>query len=340
MMAKIKQSLFLIIAIGLAVFFVTLTLKQVDLKSIQETLKHANFFWIFLSMALSIVTYWIRASRWNLLLNTMNYTPKVSSSFWAISFAYFMNLTIPRSGEVARATTLYKMENIPFEKGFGSVVLERIIDLSCLLLLFGLCIIINYDMLLNFVELGNIEKANASAPKETSYITFYIAFSFLFSLAILMAIFRKKIQKLPLFNKIKTFVLGLWEGIRSISKLEKRAQFIGYSVALWVCYFLMTYIVFFAFQDTENLGISEGLFLLISGSLGMIIPVSGGLAYPYIMSIAFAAMYMAKGGDGVVGRSIGSYFGLTLYLAQISSMVFFGLLSIFFIARNKKKEIE
>ena len=335
MKSKIKQSLFLIIASLLALFFVVITVKQIDFERVANVLKETNYFWIFASMAISILTYWIRAVRWNLLLKPMGYNTQTSSGFWAIAFAYFMNLTIPRSGEVARATSLYKMEKVPFEKSFGTVVLERVIDLLFLGLCFGLTLIFNYETFIKFVEIGNKEKAHQPTA-EPSFLKYYIALGvFVFGIG-LIAIFWKKITKTNFFSKVKNFLLGLWEGIKSISKLEKRGLFIFYSFALWFCYFLMTYLVFFAFPDTENFGVAEGLFLLIAGSLGMILPVSGGLAYPYVMSIAFSAVYLAKGGNQHEGRAIGDYFGLILYIAQVISMIIFGLIAIYKIARIRR----
>ena len=335
MKSKIKQSLFLIIASLLALFFVVITVKQIDFERVANVLTETNYFWIFASMAISILTYWIRASRWNLLLHPMGYNTKTSSGFWAICFAYFMNLTIPRSGEVARATSLYKMEKVPFEKSFGTVVLERVIDLLFLGLSFTLTLIFNYETLMKFIELGNKEKAH-QPNSEPSFLKYYIALGILFLGLLLLIIFWKKISQTKFFEKIKTFLLGLWEGIKSISKLQKRGLFIFYSFALWFCYFLMTYLVFFAFPDTQNFGVAEGLFLLIAGSLGMILPVSGGLAYPYVMSIAFSAVYLAKGGNQDEGRAIGDYFGLILYIAQVISMITFGLIAIYKIARIRR----
>ena len=339
MKSKIKQSLFLIIASLLALFFVVITVKQIDFERVANVLKETNYFWIFASMAISILTYWIRAVRWNLLLKPMGYNTQTSSGFWAIAFAYFMNLTIPRSGEVARATSLYKMEKVPFEKSFGTVVLERVIDLLFLGLCFGLTLIFNYETFIKFVEIGNKEKAHQPTT-EPSFLKYYIALGvFVFGIG-LITIFWKKISKTNFFAKVKNFLLGLWEGIKSISKLEKRGLFIFYSFALWICYFLMTYLVFFAFPDTENFGVAEGLFLLIAGSLGMILPVSGGLAYPYVMSIAFSAVYLAKGGNQHEGRAIGDYFGLILYIAQVISMIIFGLIAIYKIARIRRDSTE
>jgi len=242
MKSKIKQSLFLIIASLLAVFFVVVTVKQIDFERVAKVLKQTNYFWIFASMAISILTYWIRAARWNLLLKPMGYNTQTSSGFWAIAFAYFMNLTIPRSGEVARATSFYKMEKVPFEKSFGTVVLERVIDVLFLGLFFGLTLIFNYETFIKFVELGNKEKAHQPTT-EPSFLKYYIAIGVLVLGIGLIAIFWKKISQLKFFEKIKTFLFGLWEGIKSISKLEKRGLFIFYSFALWICYFLMTFLV-------------------------------------------------------------------------------------------------
>ena len=336
MKSKIKKSLFLIFASLLAVFFIVITVKQIDFGRVQSALKEANYFWILASMAISIFSYWLRAARWNLLLHPMGYETKTSSGFWAIAFAYFMNLTIPRSGEVARATSMYKMEKVPFEKSFGTIVLERVIDLFFLALFFGLTLVFNYDTLTQFIELGNKAKEN-SPNQEPSFLKYYIIGGVFLVATILVLSFWNKIKQSKLYTKIINFLQGLWEGILSISKLQKRGLFVFYSFAIWISYFLMTYLVFFAFPDTSHFGIPEGFFLLIAGSLGMILPVSGGLAYPYIMSMAFSAIYLATGGEESEGRAIGDYFGLILYIAQVISMISFGLISIFMISRISSK---
>src|SRR5690554_5158833 len=116
MKSKISQFVFLVISLILAVIFIGLTLKQTDFEALKTAFQQANYFWILLSMALSIFSYWLRAARWKFLLEPLGYKTVTKSGFWAISFAYFMNLTIPRSGEVARATSFYKMENVPVDK--------------------------------------------------------------------------------------------------------------------------------------------------------------------------------------------------------------------------------
>jgi hypothetical protein len=79
--------------------------------------------------------------------------------------------------------------------------------------------------------------------------------------------------------------------------------------------------------------LGEGFFLIVAGALGMIMPAVGGLGYPYVMSLAFSAIYVSQGNSADDGKLVGNYFGLMLYFAQIISILIFGILSFYFIAR-------
>lgn len=325
MKAKTGQLIFTIIAIVLAGLFIGLTINATNFDELKLAAKEANYFWIVASMVLSIVSYWLRAARWKLLLEPIGYPIKTQSGFWAISFAYFMNLTIPRSGEIARATSLYKMEKVPADKSLGTIVLERVIDLLFLGLFFLLTLIFNSQTLHSFFSMGE----KFPIGKLLILIGILILIGFLFFLI------RNRIRNLKIYQKGIQFLQGIWIGFKSILKLKQRTLFVAYSVGIWVCYFLMTYLVLFAFPETENFGLGEGLFLIISGALGMILPAVGGLGYPYVMSMAFAAIYISNGQTAEEGKSVGNYFGLILYFAQIISILIFGLLSIYFIGKNK-----
>lgn len=119
-----------------------LATRGLDFKEIQNYFANANYFWVALAAVFGLLAYWFRAVRWNIMFEPMGYRSSVYNSFWSISFGYLMNLTIPRSGELARATALYKVEKIPVENSFGTIVLERIIDLLCMMLFshFDFCI--------------------------------------------------------------------------------------------------------------------------------------------------------------------------------------------------------
>lgn len=324
MNARSGQIIFTTIAIILAALFIGLTLKDTDFEVLREAAREADYIWFLASMALSIFSYWLRAARWKLLLEPIGHPVRTQSGFWAISFAYFMNLTIPRSGEIARATSLYKMEKVPADKSIGTIVLERVIDVFFLGLFFLLTLVSNSGMLFSFFSLS--EKPSPGK--------FLIAFGLLTLMGIVFFFIRNRIRNLKLYQKGVQFLRGIWIGFKSILKLRKRTLFVVYSFAIWFCYFLMTYLVFFAFPATSGFGLSEGFFLIVAGALGMILPAVGGLGYPYVMSMAFAAVFMANGQTDEEGKTIGNYFGLMLYFAQVISILIFGFLAIYFIGKT------
>ncbi len=126
-----KTLLTIVVSIGFAGLFMWLAVKGLDLESIKQSLAKANYFWVAVA-AFGVLAYWVRAIRWNLLLEPMGYTISNANALWTLSFGYLMNLTIPRSGEVARATALYGVEKVPVDKSFGTIILERVVDLVCM----------------------------------------------------------------------------------------------------------------------------------------------------------------------------------------------------------------
>ncbi len=325
MKSKVSQFLFILIAVLLAGIFIWLTLKQTDFKVLKDAARRADYIWFLASMILSIYSYWLRAARWKLLIEPLGYTISTKSAFWAVSLGYFTNLTIPRSGEIARATSLYKMEKVPADKSIGTIVLERVVDVIFLGIFFLLTFLFNAETLVSFF----------SFTDQSSFGNYGIALGVLVLIFLVFFAFRKSLKGFSLYRKIEVFLKGIWVGFNSILHLKKRWEFIAYSFGIWICYFFMTYLVIFAFPEISHFGLGEGFFLIVAGALGMILPAVGGLGYPYVMSIAFAAIYLTQGQTAEEGKTVGNYFGLMLYFAQIISILIFGFLAIYFIGKKK-----
>lgn len=328
MKSGIGQIIFTVVAVALAVLFIGLTLRQTDFPVLKAAAAQADYKWFLFSMILSVYSYWLRAIRWKLLLEPMGYKISAKSGFWAISFSYFLNLTIPRSGEIARATSLYKMEKVPIDKSLGMIILERVIDLLFLGLFFLLALIFKAEALFSFLSFSDSGFMGKIGILVSVAALFGILFFFI----------RKYLRVLKVYRKIEQFLRGIWEGVKSILHLREKFKFILYSFGIWFCYFLMTYLVIFAFPETSVLGLGDGFFLIVASAFGMILPAVGGLAYPYVVSLAFAAIYISNGQEAEAGKTVGNYFGLMLYFAQIITMIAFGLLSIYFIGKISGKK--
>ena len=82
--------------------------------------KKADYTWILLGMFLGLLSHLSRAYRWLFQLEPMGYKVKFGNSVMAVFATYLINYTIPRAGEVARASILTNYEDVPFEKAFGN----------------------------------------------------------------------------------------------------------------------------------------------------------------------------------------------------------------------------
>ena len=103
----LKTGITIVISLAFAGFFLWLALKDFDVEVVKISLAKANYMWVLFAAVFGVLAYWFRAIRWNLLLEPMGYKISNYNAFWTISFGYLMNLTIPRSGELARSTALY-----------------------------------------------------------------------------------------------------------------------------------------------------------------------------------------------------------------------------------------
>ena len=105
-------------------FLVWYSLTIVSPEELAKYFKEANYSWIALGLFFGILSHLSRAYRWKFLLEPLGYKPSFLNSTLAVLVAYLMNIFLPRAGEVTRAAVMTNYENIPFEKGFGTIVAD------------------------------------------------------------------------------------------------------------------------------------------------------------------------------------------------------------------------
>lgn len=330
----VKKIITVVLSVLVGVFFMWLATRGLDFKEIQNYFANANYFWVALAAVFGLLAYWFRAVRWNIMFEPMGYRSSVSNSFWSISFGYLMNLTIPRSGELARATALYKVEKIPVENSFGTIVLERIIDLLCMMLFLILTFALKSDAIQAFWQQAQSGSQNGTS----SSLGYGIAGIGLLG-AILFFSLRKKLEKNAFFAKIYKIVDGLLDGLLSIFKLRKPGVFIFHSLMIWVCYYLAAYLVCFALPETAHFSIADGFFLIVVGTFGMMIPASGGIgAFHFALKIGVGALFLSMGKSFEEGAQVGLAYAFISHTMQLVIMLVMGLISIPMLAKAKKEE--
>lgn len=293
------------------------TLSHEQVEKTKLTFLKADYFYIFLSLIISVIGYWSRSYRWKFALNHLGYTTKFRNDFFTVSVSYLVNLTIPRSGEITRAVVLKKYENVPFDKGFGTIVAERVVD-SLIFLLF-LCIgfVLQFDKIYKFL-LDNHFNFNKLIFIGITGFVFFIA-----------CILIWKFSKLNFILKLKNKLSGLTEGILSIYKMEKKWAYIFHSFLIWFSYLAMFYITIFALTETENIGFDIVIMGFIFGTFAIGFSPGGLGAYPY----AIASVFFLYG----IPKEIGTAFGYLVWTSQTLLTIVLGILSYILLPILNKK---
>ncbi len=329
--SPVKSILTIVISLAFAGFFLWLALRGLDFKVIQKSLAKANYIWVLFASVFGLLAYWFRAIRWNLMLEPMGHRISNSNALWSISFGYLMNLTIPRSGEVARATALYGVEKVPVDKSFGTIILERVVDLICMMGFLGLTLLFKYDAILSFYKNSGV---NINPTK------IILILSILVVGIVLFFVFRKKLAEVPFLGKVVNFIDGIFQGITSIFKLKEKGKFILYTLGIWICYYLAAYLVCFALPETSEFTFADGFFIIVVGTLGMIIPASGGIgAYNLAMKYGFMALFISVGKSADFGGEMGLTYSFISLPLQIVIMLVMGLISIPMLAKARNNAV-
>jgi len=302
----------IIIPLGIGVFFIYLSYNNTsseDRENIFSHIKNANYSFVFLSVVFGALSHISRAYRWKFLLAPLGYKPRLINSLLAVLIGYVSNLGIPRSGELFRATVMDRFENIPFQKGFGTVIAERLVDLFILLCFVSLALILKFDLIWEIL---------ANKPINPVHISLIIV-----GVSIVFLILRKFINQSnnPFLKKIRLFFSELWEGIISLKKMEHKWAFVGHTLFIWLMYLAMFYIMKFSIPETASLGLESLIVAFVVGALAVSATNGGVGIYPFSVSLVLIAYGISKESSLA--------FGWIMWTSQTVMIVLFGSLAFF-----------
>ncbi|GAA4890002.1 lysylphosphatidylglycerol synthase transmembrane domain-containing protein [Flaviramulus aquimarinus] len=296
------------------------SLSQISIEELVKYFKKADYKYIVLGMFFGLLSHLSRAYRWQFQLEPMGYKIKLGNSIMAVFATYLINYTIPRAGEVARASILTNYEGVPFEKGFGTIVAERIADMIVMLGIIAVTLFLQFDFIYDFL----VEKFDP--------IKIGIA---LVGLIILIIFFLRFIKKSPskIAIKIKDFVGGLVEGALSIFKMKKKWAFIFHTLFIWAMYVLMFYVTTFSLEEMHDIPFAAVLIGFIAASFS-IAATNGGIgSYPEAIVLVFTSLFF-------IPEDPSRAFGWIVWSSQTLLIVVFGGLSLIYLPIfNRKKAV-
>jgi uncharacterized protein (TIRG00374 family) len=318
---KTRKILFTIIPIAFGVFLIgyfTSQLSPDDKKDIINSFKTANYWWILLSLICGVLSHLSRAYRWKFMIEPLGYKPKFPNLVMTVLISYLVNLVFQRAGDVARATAITKYEKIPFEKSLGTIIAERIADVIMLLSIIAIAFFIQADVIKSVLI-----KEDTNPVKTLSIL------AVLGTLGIIGLYFLKK-SKNAFAVKIKSFINGLLEGVKSILKMKNKWSFIFHTVFIWIMYVVMFYTVTFALPETSNLPFGAIIVGFVVGGISMALTNGGLGVYP----IAVAGILVLYGID----KNPANAFGWIMWTAQTLMVITFGGLSFLFLPMYNKEK--
>jgi uncharacterized membrane protein YbhN (UPF0104 family) len=270
-------SFILLLLLGILLFW--LSFHQIKLYDIFTVLSKGNYAIAIPVFAISLLGYWFRIKRWQLMLQAIQLKAPSNQLFASLCVGYLVNYAFPRLGEITRCLLLKRTARLPVDKTLITIIAERTIDTLCLLFLLLVAWAAYADLASDFF----IRQIwTPLAHKFSSSINLFIFIGVAFVLLALIIWRLTKISGNKIARKLEEWKLTFL----NILKIEQKFMFFLYTICIWCCYLLMTFLWFFIFDESSYLHLSDAFLVMIIGSIGRSIPIQGGGigAYHFLVS--------------------------------------------------------
>jgi glycosyltransferase 2 family protein len=318
---SLKIILPLALGVGLIVFFYR-ELSPTQRQDLFASIRMADPHWLWLSLGVAVLSHASRAWRWRYLLEHLGHSPSFWSCFHAVMAGYFMNLLLPRAGEATRAVILARTQNVPFAKGFGTILAERLVDAACLLALCAVTLGTQLDKVALFrqrLALLQQDQPQESRPWGAITLTVLVVVAI-----IAVAVF---LRKPALRARAKDVVRGFSEGLRSVISTRKKGLFVLHSLVIWALYLVTFWLGFLCLPSTREVPLPGIMAGFVGGAIGITLVQGGVGVYPAIVGLVVSMYLPAPEGGGLL-RPDALAMGWLLWTAQTAVIILLGGLAL------------
>ena len=308
-----KISLPIAIGLYLTWYFISNS-TDVEKEYFVQSLSEANYGWIFCALTIAFLSHLSRAYRWKYLLETLDIKPKLSLMYHSVMIGYIINLTIPRSGELARAGYFSRYQKTKSDQVFGTIVVERVVDLIMFASIFLIAFFLQSDQ-------DKFQELRQMGDSSSNPLVLPI-FLLIISVVSIIVISIKKIR-----DKAWNFLKGIYQGATTILKLKNKLAYILHTLFIWTAYVAMLWITAMALPDLQDININAIFACFIAGTIAIGATPGGIGLYPIMVASALTQLY---GYDGQVAKS----FGMLMWSSQTIFMVILGVISLIAIKKE------
>jgi uncharacterized protein (TIRG00374 family) len=304
----------------LALLLLWLIIQKVDLRTSLKALTGANISWLFGASCVTLLAHFLRAFRWNYLLQPLGYRMNNLRSFLAVLSGYLVNAGTSRGGELVRCAMLSRSERIPVAFLLGTVITERIVDVLLLGLMFSAALLFEFKYLFGYVQ-EHIWQPVYGKLGTSGIIVMALAGLVLCALAIFFLARKKNKNK---ETEGEGLVQKLLSGLRSILLLQQPLLFVLSSMGIWLCYALSAWMLMQALPATAHLWPTAGLSIVLFSAIGISIPAPAGLGIVFPIAHGIAQVY------GIAEQDAANYALLNLAFNNILILITGGIAYLWF----------
>lgn len=300
------------------------SMPQKDKDQVWSIFSRFNYLFILLSFLFAWLSHYSRAIRWSYMLESLGHNTNKWNNYHAVITGYFMNMLLPRAGEISRAGVIARYEGVPFEKAFGTIMAERVIDMIIFLTSAVITLALQGEKYPLMVAKYN-ELKNAYSSEKSSLGLYILIGIGLIGLTCAFLYFKNKKFK----TKVNNILRGFADGLLTVIRLKKRWQFFGHTLLIWTMYLGLYWVVFLGIPETSNIP-PEGMLLgFLAGGLAIIL-VPGGIGI-YPVFVAAALSFYSTDYPVLYGL------GWLAWISQTVLIVGAGMISLYLVPKLNRK---
>lgn len=321
------------VPVAISVLLVVWLFHKVDFHDvIREVKEDCDFTWVIVMMVITTFSHMVRGVRWGIQLRGAG-VPRMSVTKESVSIfgAYALNLVFPRLGEVWRCVYISRSEKVPLTTVVGTDIGDRGSDAVVVVLLTVVCLIVAHPALMNFLSHYSVGR-DIDKILDNWWLWTLIALAILAFWAVCHFFRRYK-----WVSRMDAGIENIWNGFKVLFTMKGRGMYVVWTLGIWTCYFMETYVMFYAFPFTRELisqpgsalGFIPGLVVFVFGSFSMAIPSNGGLG-PWNIAVMFALSLYG------INQTDAATFSMVMWSCQAAWLVVLGLFSAAYVMINRK----
>lgn len=327
-----KRFLKIGLALSLGALFLWLAFRNVRLQEVWEYARKIQFGWLIPFAVSALFSHVIRAERWRLLIEHDKKELDRVTLISGVLVGYLMNIVGPRLGEVSRPVYVAKKEGLSTSKLMGTIVLERIIDvmvMAFLMFVVSVYLISDLNLLRKIFGKQTIDFfTNQSGLGTYGWVALFLLLIIVagyLGIKLLLYLGEKFDVLQTWIDRAKQALIMFKDGILSARKVERWWLFLTYTVLIWFCYTLMTYIPFWMFdmQEVYNLDMLDALVITVISAIGIAIPSPGGIGtYHYFVKQSLLVLFAVPAITGIAYATI-THAAMVIFVAGVTPISLF-----------------